>query len=263
MRTLRRTLMGPVVRPSPFLPATAVRTHGNATCRFFVDADVEPRVLGLPRRCRELAPPRQRELRCRPDRHQGRQGRQGMGQAGLEAPWVGGACRLAGLRLANEGPRKIRRRPGGCPPYAPLRLRPNQLLPVTPAHAPRQLRVVMLSWYCAEGSGHTKDHLCQISSSCKDSGFEGAGSEPRWRQPSCTGGLGRASGEPARPQKEALRLRALSELRDEGVLSTVRKKLHNTKDVEAKKKLVRGGRKGLEGWGGRGWAAGWVEGLGC
>ena len=77
------------------------------------------------------------------------------------------------------------------------------------------------------------------------------------------GGLGRASGEPARPQKEALRLRALSEPRDEGVLSTVRKKLHNTKDVEAKKKLVRSGRKGLEGWGGRGWAAGWVEGLGC
>ena len=81
--------------------------------------------------------------------------------------------------------------------------------------------------------------------------------------PAATGGLGRASGEPARPQKEALRLRALSEPRDEGVLSTVRKKLHETKGVEAKKKLVRGGRKGLEGWGGRGWAAGWVEGLGC
>ena len=62
---------------------------------------------------------------------------------------------------------------------------------------------------------------------------------------------------------ELKRRRYVSEPRDEGALSTVRKKLHKTKDVEAKKKLVRGGRKGLEGWGGRSWAAGWVEGLGC
>ena len=32
---------------------------------------------------------------------------------------------------------------------------------VTLVHTPPQLRVAMLSWYCAEGSGHTDDHVCQ------------------------------------------------------------------------------------------------------
>ena len=68
--------------------------------------------------------------------------------------------------------------------------------------------------------------------------------------PSCYGRL-RARLDTRTSRLELKRRRYVSEPRDEGALSTVRKKLHKTKDVEAKKKLVRGGRKGLEGWGGR------------
>ena len=39
--------------------------------------------------------------------------------------------------------------------------RPRPLLPSLWCTLPRQLRLAMLTWYCAEGSGHVEDRPCQ------------------------------------------------------------------------------------------------------
>ena len=52
-----------------------------------------------------------------------------------------------------------------CPPAATAQRtsppHPNALLPSLWCTMPRQLRLAMLTWYCAEGSGHVEDRPCQ------------------------------------------------------------------------------------------------------